>query len=349
MFSYKFRSAILAVVIVSFLTIFSNDLWAVGNPLPTTKPHCGLSTYCGEDLTWMVDTLTVVPDVCPTCEIRVIYRYVELICPNSGEYFFACDIFTIIVPETCWSDCGAGYEYPYYFNVAMNAFYEIVMEPRQLILQNIYDDEGVIYFSTAGCEIFARTDYIGPDISPGVGSVSLNLNLFNEPLPESYVGGSGYILLLPDLDNCGDVCCLSIFDDGEWTHDYSGFCNEAPQPQHQCVATCNHYHDMLENAYGQPGYEYSDFWKRATTTINENIRIYPNPATDIITVQIGEYTGKEYNILITDVNGKPLISEKYSGTNIEINTSSYSSGTYIITVYDANNLPVHVEKVIIQK
>ena len=62
-----------------------------------------------------------------------------------------------------------------------------------------------------------------------------------------------------------------------------------------------------------------------------DILIYPNPASEMITVEYHQFTGVE-KILIFDITGKPLLDYRLSGVVSNVDVSAFSSGMYVIKV-----------------
>jgi len=85
------------------------------------------------------------------------------------------------------------------------------------------------------------------------------------------------------------------------------------------------------------------FTSRATITtasISEvdqslmSVNIYPNPTTELVTLEIKESNLDAFNIQIVDNTGKIVSSESYSGlaSKIGINCVSWESGTYHLNI-----------------
>jgi len=78
----------------------------------------------------------------------------------------------------------------------------------------------------------------------------------------------------------------------------------------------------------------------AVTGINElsnnngKAQIYPNPATDVLTIKINT-TDAAYTV-ITDISGKQLEKVKSVSGVSEVNTSGYASGIYLYQILDEN-------------
>lgn len=74
-----------------------------------------------------------------------------------------------------------------------------------------------------------------------------------------------------------------------------------------------------------------------------NIKIYPNPATNIL--QIEFKTSAKRRITIFDANGKQCITTEIEGLTTSIDISELSKGWYIIKITE-NNLPTNKIKII---
>lgn len=78
------------------------------------------------------------------------------------------------------------------------------------------------------------------------------------------------------------------------------------------------------------------------TAIRENdiskikINMYPNPASELVYVDITESKVSDIQVTIYDITGKQISSEKYAvGNNhIGINTQKWQKGEYILTIKD---------------
>ncbi len=80
------------------------------------------------------------------------------------------------------------------------------------------------------------------------------------------------------------------------------------------------------------------------------VKVFPNPTTDLITVAIQESKLSKVEIEITDVNGKVISNEHYSAisTNIGINSASWNSGTYFLALKGEKNSVLGVYKIVKQ-
>jgi hypothetical protein len=63
-----------------------------------------------------------------------------------------------------------------------------------------------------------------------------------------------------------------------------------------------------------------------------NVSVYPNPTTDLLTVDVASTSLSRLVLEITDLQGKIITSSQYAGISnkIGINTADYAVGTYLL-------------------
>lgn len=92
-----------------------------------------------------------------------------------------------------------------------------------------------------------------------------------------------------------------------------------------CVA--NHTHTLLVTADGTS----------STADLNmRNIRIFPNPASDNLTLDLGDVTEENVEILMTSIDGRVVLNQIYDGS---LDVSRLISGTYILQVMVGDEMP----------
>jgi len=102
--------------------------------------------------------------------------------------------------------------------------------------------------------------------------------------------------------------------------------------------------DCIENSF-------TNSQQNINTTINpltdnnSDFRIYPNPASDYIMIETHGSVGN-FECQISDITGKLLFKANLKGFKNEINTSSYSKGSYVITLSSSES--IFHQKIIIQ-
>lgn len=80
--------------------------------------------------------------------------------------------------------------------------------------------------------------------------------------------------------------------------------------------------------------------------INENVSIYPNPATDFINISTPNLP-ENLRYAIFDMNGKQLLTGRVNGNNSQVDISTLASGVYGLVIQDDFNL-IHRTRIIKQ-
>ena len=83
----------------------------------------------------------------------------------------------------------------------------------------------------------------------------------------------------------------------------------------------------------------NDQLKNETTTLS----VYPNPATDILNININNANFKNSNLSIYDITGKQIITTNMNGANAQINIEGLSNGVYFLNVNNKNGYDVKVK------
>jgi len=72
---------------------------------------------------------------------------------------------------------------------------------------------------------------------------------------------------------------------------------------------------------------------------DQNIKVTPNPADDFITVYSSDNNFTENRrVQILDVSGKKIFDQPYSKQNMEIKTSQYPNGYYVVNIINRGNI-----------
>jgi hypothetical protein len=92
--------------------------------------------------------------------------------------------------------------------------------------------------------------------------------------------------------------------------------------------------------YHNPGYDtcYIEyFYDGIRKTETDNIRIFPNPATNKLTVDLTNAGQNINDLKIFDLTGKLLINKRFTGTKTEMDLGELKNGVYILRI---NNIMV---------
>lgn len=68
--------------------------------------------------------------------------------------------------------------------------------------------------------------------------------------------------------------------------------------------------------------------------------VYPNPVTDVLTVQTAGQPSSDATVTVTDITGKVLRSVEITTTKTEINMTGLAAGTYIVTYKDKDKTEI---------
>ena len=69
---------------------------------------------------------------------------------------------------------------------------------------------------------------------------------------------------------------------------------------------------------------------------NSNVNLFPNPANDLVTFTAENTEMSEVQIF--DLTGKMIYSNNPMSNRLEVNTSAFASGTYIVKVITESNV-----------
>ncbi len=85
-----------------------------------------------------------------------------------------------------------------------------------------------------------------------------------------------------------------------------------------------------------------------TNTSVLDVKVFPNPTSELINIKINYSRIDQILIIITDMQGKEVYSGKYSGISnlIGINTASYDKANYILSIKTLNNQLLATYKII---
>ena len=71
----------------------------------------------------------------------------------------------------------------------------------------------------------------------------------------------------------------------------------------------------------------------------ESVSIYPNPASNVLNIDLSKFNGKSLDISIHDLNGiKRFARKNHAADRLSIDVSSYNTGVYLIMFNDGRQL-----------
>lgn len=95
----------------------------------------------------------------------------------------------------------------------------------------------------------------------------------------------------------------------------------------------------------QQAYEISIISELDNLDINLNLSIYPNPTTDLLTLNIDALNNENIAYQLFDINGKILVYKKITTNQESILMADYASATYFLKI-TKNNKEVQTFKII---
>ncbi len=86
----------------------------------------------------------------------------------------------------------------------------------------------------------------------------------------------------------------------------------------------------------------------STTALPIDIKVYPNPTTNLLNIDLSESAGNQtLSVAITDINGRKIRTETFYGSNntYQISTENLLPGMYVVTIHDKAGRVMHTKKI----
>ena len=90
---------------------------------------------------------------------------------------------------------------------------------------------------------------------------------------------------------------------------------------------------FLTQGFHQNSYLFSVINENAE---NKQISVFPNPFSDVLTVNTGNLMG--LNVQVFDLQGKSIMERTIEKSNKQLDFSSFGQGIYLIKIYDETTL-----------
>jgi hypothetical protein len=74
----------------------------------------------------------------------------------------------------------------------------------------------------------------------------------------------------------------------------------------------------------------------SSSILNTNLKVYPNPASDILNISLSNINFKNSNIVVYNVSGMEVSKSTMNGANAQLNIESLSNGVYFVKVSNEN-------------
>lgn len=83
-------------------------------------------------------------------------------------------------------------------------------------------------------------------------------------------------------------------------------------------------------------------------TTDYNISVFPNPSTELITVEVNDLNIDSFDAEIYDLSGKMLFMKNYTSKRATINISDFKIGNYLLKIADNSGNIIKTEKIVKQ-
>ena len=182
-------------------------------------------------------------------------------------------------------------------------------------------DASVLKFDTDGNMLF-NSIYDNPSFNDEFEKVCLDAigNIYvcghvNNKMAVAKYNSSGNLEWLMNYGNTGIAHGIAL--DNENNVLVTGF-NDTPA----AVFTTLKYSSTTTGVQNSTGHEFK-------------VDIYPNPANDVLTVTTGTVI---HSIMITNLTGQVIYNNEINSGQVNINTSGFDNGIYLITVHTKNGI-----------
>jgi len=86
--------------------------------------------------------------------------------------------------------------------------------------------------------------------------------------------------------------------------------------------------------------------KISTNESDNNIKVYPNPVENILTIDLDEYKNQNISVELFDVTGKMVLFKSFNTAKVIVDLNDFITGTYILKIKDKEGNILHSEKVV---
>lgn len=95
---------------------------------------------------------------------------------------------------------------------------------------------------------------------------------------------------------------------------------------------------ILANTPYIPLYDREDFTEISNFTPNNELNIFPNPANEIVTIDLNDLFELNMKLRIVDANGKECLDKKIKSKTVEIDVSKVPSGSYVVEIWSQHKV-----------
>lgn len=111
------------------------------------------------------------------------------------------------------------------------------------------------------------------------------------------------------------------------------------------ISTMNTSSFILTNGFSQPDFRITPVMNNISQS---DIKLFPNPARDFITLQTKTAQLKSASYTLLDLTGKTISKEDISDENMVIDFSHLNAATYLLNITDSANQIIQSYKIVKQ-
>lgn len=101
----------------------------------------------------------------------------------------------------------------------------------------------------------------------------------------------------------------------------------------------------ISASYGESTYDETTL-STEELKLQSSIRVYPNPSSYEVNVDLSQLPTAEYRLFLVDLNGKVVFEKASRQSNEKIDIGSFATGTYILQVQTANTKKIETFKIV---
>jgi len=100
----------------------------------------------------------------------------------------------------------------------------------------------------------------------------------------------------------------------------------------------------ISASYGESSYEQSTL-STEEIKLQSSIRVFPNPTTYLVNVDLSQLPQGEYQLYLMDLSGKVVHKQSTTATSSQIDMSTLATGTYVLNVQTKGTQKVETFKI----
>jgi hypothetical protein len=104
----------------------------------------------------------------------------------------------------------------------------------------------------------------------------------------------------------------------------------------------------ISASYGESSYEETTL-STEELKLQSSIRVFPNPTTYLVNVDLSQLPQGEYQLYLLDLSGKVVYNQNTTATSNQLDMSSYATGTYVLNVQTKGTQKVETFKIVKSK